>query len=248
MAVPDVQEMLRLLEEGRNLEAVDLLEVAADRERYSATVRVLLAHAYEREERLGDALRVWWSALFLMPTSPVARDAVARLLAAHPELEATTRRDVVATTVEIEDESDREDGIETGAELDFGKEPEVNSANDAGGAVEADPAIGAEPGIEGASPASSGNLEAEVAPHEELDRLITELESARIVPDPDFELEEIIEEDDEGDELVSETLARIYAAQRQFDEAAQVYDTLAVQHPERAREYRARADELRGRG
>ena len=44
---------------------------------------------------------------------------------------------------------------------------------------------------------------------------------------------------------VSETLARIYLAQKQYQEAARIYDLLARQHPERAGAFREKAEEAR---
>ena len=79
----------------------------------------------------------------------------------------------------------------------------------------------------------------------DLDHLIHELETARIIPDPNVET--IAEEELENDigDLVSETLARIYASQGHFAEAAGVYDTLARQQPDRRNEYEAKAADLR---
>ncbi len=78
----------------------------------------------------------------------------------------------------------------------------------------------------------------------DLDHLIRELEAARIIPDPDIDAisEEALEDDLE--DLVSETLARIYAAQKHFDEAEMVYRTLARQQPERRNEFETKAIEM----
>ncbi len=81
----------------------------------------------------------------------------------------------------------------------------------------------------------------------DLDRLIAELESARIVPRPDLEDIPPPELEQDVDDLVSETLARIYAAQEQYAEAARVYEMLAQQHPERAEAYRQKAAEMRAK-
>ncbi|CAM3348765.1 tetratricopeptide repeat protein [Rhodothermus bifroesti] len=81
----------------------------------------------------------------------------------------------------------------------------------------------------------------------DIDRLIAELESARIVPRPDLEDIPPPELEQDVDDLVSETLARIYAAQEQYAEAARVYEKLAQQHPERAESYRQRAAEMRAK-
>ncbi|WP_022836644.1 hypothetical protein [Salisaeta longa] len=82
---------------------------------------------------------------------------------------------------------------------------------------------------------------------DDLDRLIEELEAARITPNPD--LKDLPEPDltDTSDDLVSETLARIYAAQGQFQEAARIYVKLASQEPGRAREHLEQAATMRER-
>jgi tetratricopeptide (TPR) repeat protein len=83
----------------------------------------------------------------------------------------------------------------------------------------------------------------------DLDRLIRELESARIepTPDPDAPEDEYPDPDldDDIDDLVSETLARIYAGQEQYREAARIYVKLASQEPSRARHHLQNAAEMR---
>lgn len=83
---------------------------------------------------------------------------------------------------------------------------------------------------------------------QDLDKLIHELETASIVPDPDIPL--VSESDLESDieDAVTETLARIYANQSYWTEAAQVYEKLAVQHPERKQEFLQRAREMKSKG
>lgn len=87
----------------------------------------------------------------------------------------------------------------------------------------------------------------EELPFNDLDRLIEDLEAARIVPGPNVDEIEAPSLDDETDDMVSETLARIYAAQQQYDEAARIYELLAAQQPARAAEYRQKAVEMRSR-
>lgn len=90
--------------------------------------------------------------------------------------------------------------------------------------------------------------EAPAPEFQDLDKLIHELETASIVPDPDIPL--VSESDLESDieDVVTETLARIYANQSYWAEAAQVYEKLAVQHPERKAEYLQRAKEMKSKG
>lgn len=85
---------------------------------------------------------------------------------------------------------------------------------------------------------------------DELDSLINELEDApRIRPDPKFSAPDEEDYSEElAEEMVSETLARIYAAQGEFEEAARVYERLATQHPEDADEMLAQAADMRAKG
>ena len=82
---------------------------------------------------------------------------------------------------------------------------------------------------------------------EELDDLIEELESARIVPKPEHEHVEAPALDTDIEDMVSETLARIYEGQNQLHKAAEMYDKLATQHPAKAEKFRSKAQELRSR-
>ena len=85
---------------------------------------------------------------------------------------------------------------------------------------------------------------------DDLDALIHQLQDApRIRPDPHFEGPEVsFEEDEVADDMVSETLARIFAAQHQFVEAAIVYEKLAAQKPDQAEELLRKAEEMRAQG
>jgi|GEM_PF-6035469 len=80
---------------------------------------------------------------------------------------------------------------------------------------------------------------------QELDNLIQELESARIVPKPDHEHIEVPVLEDDIEDMVSETLARIFEGQKQYSKAADMYEKLAVLHPDRAKKFEAKASELR---
>jgi tetratricopeptide (TPR) repeat protein len=84
-------------------------------------------------------------------------------------------------------------------------------------------------------------------PYHELDDLIKELETARIVPDPKVKPVGSDQLEPDVDDVVSETLAKIYANQRFFDEAARVYEKLSVQQPQRRDEFLGKAAEIRQR-
>jgi tetratricopeptide (TPR) repeat protein len=108
-----------------------------------------------------------------------------------------------------------------------------------------------EGGYEGASGDGAGpdfDVDTEEPTDEaDLDRLIDELEAARIVPADDPSSIPAPDLSDDIDDVVSETLARIYATQKQFSEAARVYERLALENPDRAEEFAAKASEMRGR-
>lgn len=80
---------------------------------------------------------------------------------------------------------------------------------------------------------------------QDLDRLINELETAAIVPDPEIPLLSADELESDIEDVVSETLARIYANQSYFEEAAMVYEKLAVQYPQRKDEFLQRSAEMK---
>ncbi len=83
---------------------------------------------------------------------------------------------------------------------------------------------------------------------DDLDDLISQLEVApRIRPDPEFDGPDVPLDAGHVDDLASETLAKIYAAQHQYVEAALVYEKLAAQKPSQADELLERAAELRRR-
>jgi tetratricopeptide (TPR) repeat protein len=83
---------------------------------------------------------------------------------------------------------------------------------------------------------------------DDLDHLIDKLESTRIEPDPDAEPEPRPEDptpEDDTEEVVSETLARIHEGQNDYQKAAHIYAKLADQEPHRADEFRQKAQETR---
>ncbi|MGB3542259.1 MAG: hypothetical protein WBA11_04965, partial [Rubrivirga sp.] len=84
---------------------------------------------------------------------------------------------------------------------------------------------------------------------DDLDSLIAQLDEApRIRPDPTYDGPEVSLDTPEVDDLASETLAKIYAAQHQYVEAAVIYEKLAARQPDQADELLDRAAELRRRG
>ncbi len=84
-------------------------------------------------------------------------------------------------------------------------------------------------------------------PYHELDELIKELETARIVPDPKLEPIDAGRLVPDVEDVVSETLAKIYANQKFYEEAARVYEKLAVQQKDRKDEFIQKASDIRQR-
>ena len=125
---------------------------------------------------------------------------------------------------------------------------------------------GSRPGLAASQTAPSESEDDEAADDDDastdeitgdLDRLIQDLESARITPNPTPDSIEDdagessvpgidLEEDDPG-EMVSETLGRIYASQGRYREAARIYVKLAAQEPEDARTHLETASQLRAK-
>lgn len=104
--------------------------------------------------------------------------------------------------------------------------------------------------LSGAGASTAGSMPDDAPGFADLNRLIEELETARIVPDPDVQPlseEELAEAEaaNEPEEVVSETLARIYANQAYYLDAAAVYEKLALKHPERAGDFSDKAREMR---
>ena len=222
MPVPDLPEVLRQLEQGDATEVLLTLEQLADRLPTAVTAHVLLAYGYEATRQWREALEAWQWANFLMPNSPAIQEGLrhaARALHAAPGTVLPRALPVLAGPL---------------------PQPSSNAPlAPAPSAPRPDLPDEQEDGVE-SSTASARDID-------DLDRLIGELESARIVPQPDFEAVPPPDLDDEIEDVVSETLARIYAAQQQYDEAARVYELLAAQQPEQAAEHLKKASEMRAR-
>lgn len=386
MSLPDIQDAHALIQRGETQQAIAMLEQLADAFPRYATTYVLMAQAYERDERWDRALTAWQMASFFVPNSTVLRAGVQRAIHAatqkyrrtlrpptpppapaptaapsdvrpasdetqHPTGEASE-----VETVDVEEAPpsvvrdpeptdaawvDLDDEAAAPAQAEQGERPDLRDVaadertvapedappkEDASGDVPVDatdlPTAAAEPpaaafftgeasfatpeatsevaptrsdeppvrppapgvqddepepeaaardhtGIEAfdahaaaeeepASPPATPEP-AEGAPStfdlregladefEDLDRLIEELDGARIVPNTDTSAFPEPALEDDVDDVVSETLARIYATQHKYAEAARVYDMLAEQNPEQADAYREHARAMRNR-
>ncbi len=220
ITVPDLQDAILLLEEGNAREASVLLEAMTRAMPGYATARVLLARAYEGLGEWDGALGSWREALHIVPNSPVIRrglERAARKASSRAPVDELPELPSVSVSTPVTGD------VEVTVEDDADFEP-----------------VDAEAASDAAPPES-------FAEDEDLDRLIAELESARIVPRPDLESLPEPELDDDIEDVVSVTLARIYASQGQYDEAARVYELLAGQQPDKEKELKARAAEMRSK-
>ncbi len=224
--VYDIQPPLELIKNGKAAEAIPMLEFIAKQMPSHVSCHVLLAQAYAKEERWQESLSSWQNASFLMPNSPAIRKGFREVLGILSrqaiKLIATAPEPQLVQTEPVEEEVAEKKVADNKPKNIFSHRVPPPLAH-----LAPDPeAIGEDL---------------------ELDDLINELESARIVPKPEHEVVEtpVLEADIE--DMVSETLAPIYEGQKQFGEAARVYEKLAAIQPERAEDFEQRASELRAR-
>jgi tetratricopeptide (TPR) repeat protein len=265
MAVPDLQDAIHHLQQKDVDGAIATLERKIDELPAHLTAHVLLARAYEAKHQWDRALTCWENVYFLMPNSPVAREGKRRVFRHMDGGEDVDEVEEVAPSVPEAPEADdaAEDAPtsetppadaaeadspttapEAVSELDKLRQQAEQEARQGG----ARPGLGNTPGPSEAS--DTGTPEERVdaledAGDDDLDQLIDELESARIEPDPDVDDAPAPDLENDVDDIVSETLARIHEAQDQYRKAAQIYVKLASQEPDRAREFLEKAAEMR---
>ena len=256
----DIQTPLDLLNEGKSGEAIPQLEFLVQHMPSHVTAHVLLAQAYSREERWRESLSAWQNAQFLMPNSPAIRKGlrqVLRILSRQPMPQRETLRPESPPPVEKDAPPPDVDMLALGSApkpVNIIEEPIEPPPLDEEPVLAEEiaaepPPLPADIKTVQSSPAKRPILSPLVPPvlatlvengmgiaaDEELDHLIEELESARIVPKPEHEVVPAEVHDSEIGEVASETLARIYEGQKKFEEAAIVYEKLAVLQPEKSR-------------
>lgn len=243
MPLPDLQHILGLIEAGQTREALGLLEQLVEQAPSYAAARVVLARTYEFEGQWRASFDAWQGARFFAPESPVIAAGLRRAATAlaqpspAPAPPITPALTVDAPTAPPPDPRTTAPAAEAPAPA---PPPAAEVPTPEAPAPEA-------PVSEAPAAEAPAERPAEGPAFEDLDRLIEELETARIVPAPDLDDLPAPDLDDEIDDMVSETLARIYETQQQYEEAARVYEKLAEQQPGRADEYRRKADALRTR-
>lgn len=276
MSLPDLEEPLTFLEHKDLDAAIEVLEHKVQELPAHIVAHLLLARSYEARGDWEQALESWEDVHFLMPNSPVAREGkrrVMRRMDAMTEAPTDSRTEPPVAPLSrtpLDDETAPAEPESEEADLD---EPEVESppveAEDEDKPDEEELEWlrrqaehearrgGARPGLSRApldepedsieDPKEKIEELDELESSRDLERLIDELESARIEPDPDASSAPPPDLDDTGDDVVSETLARIHENQGNLEEAARIYRRLATEEPDRADEFEARATELRDR-
>lgn len=269
MAVPDLQDAIDHLQEKDVEAAIATLERKIEELPAHLTAHVLLARAYEAKHEWTQALTCWENVHFLIPNSPVGQEGKARVLRkldrkeeaeeaaraaeqtpSPTSLESREEPAALPPPNETKDEDDVPPSTPTEAASELeqlrrqaekeARERSARSEFSSQGSPDEETAADAPPDV------PEERME-DLGDENDLDRLIDELESARIEPRPDVDEVPPPDLDDDIDDLVSETLARIHEAQDQYRQAAQIYVKLASQEPTRARDFLEKAAEMRER-
>ncbi|MDA1029165.1 MAG: tetratricopeptide repeat protein [Bacteroidetes bacterium] len=232
MSIPEITHIVSLLEGGKVAEARPMLEQLLGEVPQHVSARVVLARLLESQSEFEKALQHWKWAAYYCPNNAVIEKGLSKAV-----LHQLFSGDGGVAR--------REQPISGGAPV-VDSQP-IPSAPAPGHSS----APGHSPAPGHSAPAHSPT-ERKISPpgapvleYQDLDQLIQELEMARIVLDPDVRMIPQGELETEIDDVVSETLARIYANQKFHEEAAQVYEKLAIQRPDKAEEFLQKAQELR---
>lgn len=223
MAFPDIQKAAEHLEREEISSALPLLTELVDRFPVYAAAHLLLARAYRMDGQRTAALEALAQAAFWTPSPDAIKRELHRIAGEQevvPEERAPEGDAPVPFELALPGASPRALGGERPDELAKDLRNRLGPP-----AKEIDEDI------------------------EDLDGLIRQLEGARITPEPDFSPSDRADEpehvDEDAEEVVSETLARIYATQKEYTAAAETYRELAEKYPERSEEFLQKAREMR---
>lgn len=245
MSSTDITGLIGLLDSGKTAEALELATQLVREMPMLATGHVVRARALESNGEFGEAILAWRHALDLVPNSPIIVKGFRRTV------EKSVEKNVAPPQADTPGDTQTADPMD-----DAFDDPSAATA-DLPGFGSSDSMFDVEPEFEqrvaddlrretgdpnDANDANDDDLTTDT-PHEsvadELDALIAGLTGARIrpsdTPAPAPDLESRIED------MASETLARIYADQQQFEEAARVYERLAETRPADRERYLERA-------
>ena len=230
MSLPDIQQASNLLKSGQLVDARMMLQNLLHQVPNHLSARVLLARLNEAEGDDDAALTIWKQAAYLCPGNVVIESGL---------------RDAILN---------KQFGRQVAIVIPKWDLEEDSVSEPLGVAVRVAKLEPLPPSAIWVPPSEPSTITDQVKDEEEedaipelqdLDKLIQELGSASIVPNPDIPM--LTDEDLEQDleDVVSETLARIYANQSYFKEASVVYEKLAEQKPGRAEEFMKKAAEMK---
>ncbi len=227
MSIPDIQQAADLLRSGQLVDARMMLQNLLHQVPSHLSARVLLARLNEAEGDDDAALTIWKQAAFLCPGNIVIEKGLREAI-----LNKQFGRQVAIVIPKWDSDEDSQSEPLGVAVRVSPLEPPLPSA------------IWVAPSEPSKTTEGAEDEKEAIPEFQDLDKLIQELESASIVPNPDIPM--LTDEDLEQDleDVVSETLARIYANQSYYQEASAVYKKLAKQKPDRAEEFLKRAAEL----
>jgi tetratricopeptide (TPR) repeat protein len=255
----DISGLIALLDSGKTVDALQLASELVREMPMLVTGHVVRARALESNGEFDEALLAWRNALDLVPNSPIIlkglRRTAEKLVAPPPGTDELAEPDFVDYESPELDAGHDEAGPGMFEDLSAESPVEHESVEtittaDLPGFGSVDSMFDVEPEFEqrvaddlrretGDAP---DDLTTDAPPEpeaDELDLLIAGLSDARIRPSdvsyPAPDLESRIED------IASETLARIYADQHQFEEAARVYQRLAETRPEDRERFLERA-------
>ena len=220
MSLPDVPVLLdRLAQRDTGPEDRETLRALTETFPGYVTAHVALARTCEQEGSWDEARRSWKRAHLLLPTSPAVREGLRRTAAPREERSGQEHSGQEHSGEPASDDAPRAEAFdEASSETSRPLEP-------------------------GEAPVQVPSSDKEA----HLDTLIEELEGARIEPSPNPDDDVPAPELDADGDVVSPTLARIYEAQGQLEEAARVHRRLAEEHPDEAEAHRRRAEALNAR-
>lgn len=257
MATSVIQDALALLRDQSVPQAIDRLENAVVETPAYPAAYVLLARAYESQNDWGAARSAWDQAFVLIPHSPTVQEGRHRVRARIREQrradETAAERafsnsapDTPRTAEPAPPASPAQESSDDADEQDLPSLPMDDGPSDLESLrAQTEQSTRQQHAASGLSAADLSSSADALDDLDDLDRLIEELRSARIQPDPSIDDLPAPNLDDDIEDMVSETLARIYASQGAHHEAARVYVQLAAQEPERSEEFLQEASRMR---
>ena len=238
MSISAIDKAYWHLKQGKSDEAIPVLKQLVQKLPTYVTPHVLLAWAYEAREQWSEALDTWQHAYFLMPNSPAVHQGLQRAMKASSETAFTSPS---TSTEEAPPLSETPPEQEANPAPPHAEQPTEDESG------QPSPSRPSAPSKLLSELSKSPETLSSPAEFDHLDRLIDELEAARIEPQPDLDELPSPDLENEIEDVVSETLARIYVAQKQYHEAARAFKKLAEQDPSRSQEFLEKAEEMQHR-